>query len=269
MATPWFRVWSDMANDPKWRTIARISKQSIGNVIATYIHMLTCASNASLRGVTQGWCDEDVATALDIETSQVEAIRDAMQGRVRDGDYLTGWEKRQPVREDLGAADRVRRAREKKKEEHVGNGSVTQCYAVLRKDTIEEIREEEIREEQTTLSSGDDLRSCPTGSLVNLYHELMPNNPRAKVLNAARKSAIRSRWLEAAKLDCAPFGYETKSQGLEAWRRFFTVCAESKFLTGQVPGVQGKPAFVADVDFIFSAGGFAKTLENKYHRDSS
>lgn len=121
----------------------------------------------------------------------------------------------------------------------------------------------------TASSSADDIRQCPTGTLVNLYHELMPLNPQVKVVSAARKSAIKARWLEASKLDCAPFGYATRAEGLAAWRQFFEVCAESKFLTGLSPPMPGKPAFVADIDFIFSPSGFAKTLENKYHRDAA
>lgn len=132
-------------------------------------------------------------------------------------------------------------------------------------------REDKSREDKkttTTSSSGDDVRQCPAGTLVNLYHELMPSNPRVKVLSKARKSAIRSRWLEAASLDCKPFGYASKEAGLEAWRQFFEICAESKFLTGLSPPQNGKPSFIADIDFIFSPSGFAKTLENKYHRDA-
>ena len=97
----------------------------------------------------------------------------------------------------------------------------------------------------------------------------MPRNPQCRVPNDVRKSAIRACWKQAAALDCEPFGYATKSAGLAAWRRFFEVCAESKFLTGQAPPLPGKPAFVTDIDFIFSPGGFAKTLENKYHRDAA
>ncbi|MGZ8317567.1 MAG: hypothetical protein ACXWVD_00560 [Telluria sp.] len=114
MANPWFRLWTDMVNDPKWRTIARVSGQSIGNVIATYVHMMTLASNAAERGRIEGWRDEDIGTALDIEDHQVAAIRAAMQGRVLDGDYLAGWEKRQPVRED-GSAERAKAWREQQK----------------------------------------------------------------------------------------------------------------------------------------------------------
>jgi hypothetical protein len=141
MANPWFRLWTDMVNDPKWRTIARKSGQKIGDVIAVALHMMTCASNATERGHIEGWNDEDVATALDIDTEQVEAIREAMQGRVLDGEYLTGWEKRQPLREreDDTAADRKRRQREREAAEA---NHVTPCHAASHQETP---REEEIQ----------------------------------------------------------------------------------------------------------------------------
>ena len=107
----------------------------------------------------------------------------------------------------------------------------------------------------------------PADAIVSLYHEVLPDNPRCKVLSDARRAAIRARWKEAAKLTCAPFGYSSRADGLAAWRRFFEVCAESDFLTGRAPGLPGKPPFIADIDFLMSPSGFAKTLENKYHRD--
>lgn len=134
--------------------------------------------------------------------------------------------------------------------------------------TKDNLPKDNLQKTGPTASRPDPLQSIPTGTLVDLYHELMPNNPRVKVINPGRKSAIRARWLEAAKLDFEPFGYTTREAGLEAWRQFFAVCAESKFLTGLSPPAPGKPAFVADIDFLFSPSGFAKTLENKYHRDA-
>lgn len=112
--TPWYRVWSGMQNDPKWRTIARLSQQRIGDVIAVFIHVLDCASNATERGRTENLNPEDIASALDLDTSQVEAILAAMQGRVLDGVAVAAWEKRQPVRED-GSAERSKAWREEQK----------------------------------------------------------------------------------------------------------------------------------------------------------
>ena len=114
MSNDWLRLWHDMPNDPKWRSIARASGKPIPAVISVYVHMLVCASNAIERGRTQGWCDEDVANALDLTTDDVNAIREAMQGRVLEGDYLKGWEKRQPKRDD-GGAERAKAWRERKK----------------------------------------------------------------------------------------------------------------------------------------------------------
>ena len=111
----WVRLWCDMPLDPKWRVIARRSGRSISEVIAVYVHMLANAgANASERGSVRNWSDEDVAAALDVETNVVTAIREAMQGKTLDGDKLTGWEKRQPNRED-GSAERSRAWRERKR----------------------------------------------------------------------------------------------------------------------------------------------------------
>lgn len=256
-----------MPNDPKWRTIAKASGQPIGNVIAIYVHMMTCAANATERGRTQSWSDEDIGSALDLKTDEVAAVREAMQGRVLEGDYLMGWEKRQPLRED-GSASRAKNWREAQKEKGANDGerNRTQPNAPERPDTDTDT---EKKEPNTTSSSGDDVRLCPVGTLVDLYHECMPLNPRVKVVSEARRGAIRQRWREAASLTCEPFGYTTKSEGLSAWRQFFEICAESAFLTGQARAEPGKPPFIADIDFLFSPAGFAKTIENKYHRGAS
>lgn len=112
-----------------------------------------------------------------------------------------------------------------------------------------------------------DKPACPAEEIISLYHEAMPDNPRVRVLNDARRKTIRARWKEASALSCKPFGYSNRDEGLAAWRRFFKVCAESNFLTGRAPAQPGKPPFVADIDFLMSPAGFAKCLENKYHRE--
>lgn len=116
MSASWFRLWHDMPTDPKWRTIARASGESISSVIAVYLHILVSASNATERGRTQSFACEDVASALDMETTQIEAIVAAMQGRVVDDDVVLGWAKRQPARED-GAAERAKAWRERNKQQ--------------------------------------------------------------------------------------------------------------------------------------------------------
>jgi hypothetical protein len=151
MANQWLRLWHDMPTDPKWRTIARVSGQRIGDVMAVYLHLLVCASNAAERGRTQSFNCEDVASALDIDTEQVGAIVDAMQGRVLDGDAVAGWEKRQVARED-GAAERAKAWREAKKAaSNAGERDRTQAERNQTPDKDkEEIREEEKKEKTKT-----------------------------------------------------------------------------------------------------------------------
>lgn len=83
-------------------------------MMAVYLHLLVNASNATERGRTQNVCSEDIASALDLETEQVDAIIAAMQGRVMDGELISGWSKRQVERED-GSAERARAWREAQK----------------------------------------------------------------------------------------------------------------------------------------------------------
>jgi hypothetical protein len=96
----------------------------------------------------------------------------------------------------------------------------------------------------------------------------MPDNPKCKVINVARRKAIKARWKEAAKLTFKPFGYSTIEDGVVAWERFFSICAQSHFLTGRAIPQPGKPPFFADIDFLTAPKSFASCLENKYHRES-
>lgn len=116
-----------------------------------------------------------------------------------------------------------------------------------------------------------DRLPCPVEQIVGLYHSHMPRNPRCKVLNPPRRKAIAARWREAASLDAFPFsgGYADRDEGLAKWREFFAICADSDFLTGKAYTPPGRTPFLADIDFLFSPSGFAKTLENKYHREAA
>ena len=123
-----------MVNDPKFRTISKASKQPVTAVLSVYLHVLTSASeNATERGRTQANA-ENVASALDLETEQVQAIFAAMQGRLLDGDRVSGWEKRQPKRED-NSAERSRVWREEKKAAAETERNRTQSNAEKRPDT--------------------------------------------------------------------------------------------------------------------------------------
>ncbi|WP_265448303.1 DnaT-like ssDNA-binding domain-containing protein [Enterobacter hormaechei] len=169
MANQWLRLWHDMPNDPKWRTIARISGQPIALVQAVYVHLLVSGS----QNVTRGHVDvtnEDLASHFDVTECDIDAVINAMQGRVLDGEYLTGWERRQPKKEDRGndetgaksATQRKREQRERQRIKQQEGNESQQCHDKSRNVTTdkEEIkRREDIN--KTPLSAREEIQIHP------------------------------------------------------------------------------------------------------------
>ena len=140
MAESWVRLWSGMTTDPKWQTIARKSGQPRALVIALFTHLMLLANESEERGVIESPSIEDMASAMDCDEEAIEAILDAMGDRVISDGKLSGWDKRQPIRNDEGdeksgamsAAERKRNQRSREKESQKSaqsNNDVTQCHA--------------------------------------------------------------------------------------------------------------------------------------------
>lgn len=247
MANQWLRLWHDMPNDPKWRTIARVSKQSIGNVIAVYMHLLVNASNASERGRTENVCSEDIASALDIETEQVDAILSAMQGRVMDGELISGWHKRQPERED-GAAERAKAWREAKKAEKQApeNADQTQPNASERKQTLDKDKSrEELKEPPKPPAGGLTVVDKPEGkpktrgiALKTFLADCKANDIRPMrdyepLWNYTRTAKLPDDFVALAWVEfCRRFGAGgVKEANLQKdWRQTFRNYVEGNFL---------------------------------------
>lgn len=123
-------------------------------------------------------------------------------------------------------------------------------------DTSLQVKEEEAK---ASLSpAGDEpkkpkIPDCPHEAILDLYHELLPANPRIKTWDGARSDALRTRWRE-----------DPKRQSLDYWRRFFLHVAASPFLTGQREGSNGRP-FLPGLEWLVKAANFAKIIENRYH----
>jgi len=158
-----------MPNDPKWRTIARAAKQTIPLVLAVYVHLLTIASGAVDRGTLMNVNSEDLASALDVDCASVDAVLQAMQGRVLDSGKLTGWEKRQVNRED-SSTERVKKWRETKVKHNVtqSNAVKPDVTQVKHNVTADKSREEEIRTEQVQVPLASTALAVPAerGKLV-------------------------------------------------------------------------------------------------------
>lgn len=182
--TSWVRLWHDMPTDPKFRTIARAAKQPLPTVVAVFTFLLTDASaNENERGRTTA-TDEDIASAFDLEESDVAAIKKAMQGRVLDGDILAGWSKRQPKKED-NSAERAKAWRAAKQAENATERSRTEANDQERPDAETETDKNQIEKKAPPSPPGGEA-----GALFDQVEEAMPRSPtynRAKAERGFRK----------------------------------------------------------------------------------
>lgn len=192
----WARLWHDMPTDPKWRVISKRSGRSISEVMAVFIFMMTNASaNADERGRTKNLNAEDIAAALDLETGDIDAILSAMEGKVIENGFLSGWEKRQPKRED-NSAERARKWREERKR--------TQANAVERPD-IDIDSEIDIEKEPKGSKTKFDLPDWVNGEAWDGYVAMRkkigkPMTDRAKALAVGKLEAFRDEGYDPAKV---------------------------------------------------------------------
>lgn len=93
----------------------------------------------------------------------------------------------------------------------------------------------------------------PVAQIVDLYHAKLPMLRKVEKITDARRGNIQQRWREDLPT-------------LDAWGRYFDDVAASPFLTGRVPGRDGKPPFRADLEWLCRPGSFAKVAEGKYHQ---
>ena len=270
MANQWLRLWHDMPTDPKWRTIARHAKQPISLVQAVYLHLLVDAS----RNVTRGHVTvttEDLASALDCDDADIQAILDAMQGRVLDGQTLAGWEKRQPRREDSGdpetgaqsAAERKRAQREREKQQADATKSV-ECHDASRNVTTDKDKDkEEIEEANASVGSADRLPRCDTQSVVDLYHDTLPELPRVRLMTDGRRKAVSAFWrfaLTSKKSDGSPRATDA-DEAMKWIGGYFARARDNDFLMGRGHKAPGHEGWQCDFDFLLTEKGKKHVIE--------
>jgi hypothetical protein len=231
-----------MPTDPKWRTIARKSGQPLPCVIALFnLIMVNASGNADDRGTLHNWNDDDAAAALDIEPEAVAAIIAAMQGKVLEANRLTGWEKRQPKREDDGAAARKAAQRERQRTQAGAvSHNVTQGHAP-EIDTDAEIDAERL-EANASCASGDALKP---EHVVEIWNDTAPKlgKPKVRSLTPARRELLKARIGQ----------YE-----LTDFQDVFCKIERSPFLRGD-KGWSG-----CTFDWVFKRANFQKILEGNY-----
>jgi hypothetical protein len=98
-----------------------------------------------------------------MDTEQIDSIIAAMQGRVLDGDMVSGWSKRQVERED-GSAERAKRWREAQKEGKRTQPNASEREQTPDKDKDKDKEERVERELDDASPSAQPASKKPTGT---------------------------------------------------------------------------------------------------------
>lgn len=254
MANEWLRLWHDMPTDPKWRTISRASGEAVSLVQAVYLHMLVDAS----RNVTRGHVDvtaEDLASALDVTEEQIRNVLAAMEGRVIADGALSGWDRRQPKKEDHGnPSTGAKSPAERKREERARKASgvdVTTGHDESRDVTTDKDKEED-KELDIAAASRDAKKPKKRTSVRADFR------PEGEGLAAAIAAGLNVEEELRRFID----HHEAKGSTMASWP-----AAWRTWVSNAVSFGKGKPGTAAKGDTSWlAATGFETVAEAQNHR---
>lgn len=112
-------------------------------------------------------------------------------------------------------------------------------------------------------SSPAKLPTCPTQSVIDLYHEILPNLPKVRLHTKDRVKAIRKVWdwaLTSLKPDHGRRA-ETAEQALEWFRSYFERSTDNDFLMGRGSNSGSHATWQCDLDFLLTDKGMKHVIE--------
>lgn len=101
----WLRWWHGTVTDTKFLWVARRAGARLGDVLAVWSALLEEASQAAERGYVVRFDADSFDCLLGTDDGEVSRIIDAMaaKGLIDQDGRLSGWDSRQPNREDSGS----------------------------------------------------------------------------------------------------------------------------------------------------------------------
>lgn len=262
----WLRLYDAIIDNAKVKMLAFEDRWH-------YVALLCCKKQGLLDGDDPEFTRDLIRVKLGLDAVALDKAMKRL-ARVRLIDPVTwqplDWERHQ-FESDSGA-ERMRRYRER----HARGGSgVTVTSPQRHRDVPEQNRTETEEASRPPKEQGDEGPSpaatdappppvaltpdepdepgpCPYAEIVAKYHAVLPMCRRVEQLTPARKAAMRARW-------------RNELPTVQAFANYFADVATAPFLTGRVDGRNGRPPFVADLDWLLRPSNFVKVLEGKYH----
>lgn len=258
---PWFRMYTDFLNDPKMIALAFEDQRH-------FIGVLALKSDGAIDDVADEillnrivsqrlWIDHGVI--LEVKRRLINA------GLIDMHWQPVAWDKRQFVSDkDSTAAERKRRERAAKAAASAVTDvsrvtSRTSHGNVTRLDTDTDTKKKEANASVARPS----LPTCPTQSVIGLFHEVLPELPQVRLLSDTRKKAVSGFWkfvLTSKRSDGTARAHDAETAMV--WiRGYFERARGNDFLMGRGVKSNGHENWVCDIDFLLSEKGRKQVIE--------
>lgn len=251
MANQWFRLYAEFATDPKVQMMSESMQRR-------YIMLLCMRCSNSLVTLQ----DEEVAFQLRITAEELTETKALFikKGFITSTWDLPNWEKRQFASDTSAARVAKHRALQKVKQEAPSNDDVTlqkqKCNA------LEQNRTEQIGT-NVPVAESDPLPKIQSSSVVEIYHEVLPELPKVKILDDKRKKAIGSfcKWVLTSKRSDGQRRATTGEEAIDWIRAYFDRARSNDFLMGRGTKAPGHENWECDIDFLMSDKGKKHVIE--------
>lgn len=118
-------------------------------------------------------------------------------------------------------------------------------------------------EANASVGRADQLPRCDTQSIVDLYHEVLPEMPTIRLMNDGRRRAISSMWkfVLTSKRSDGQRRAHNADEAMEWLRGYFGRVRDNDFLMGRSAKASGHESWRCDLDFLLSEKGKKHVLE--------
>lgn len=118
-------------------------------------------------------------------------------------------------------------------------------------------------ESQATKKPYAGMPPCPVQKVVDLYHEVLPELPKIRMMTKAREAQIRARW----KHICVKDKCTDQEQVLDIFRWMFEKVRKSPFLMGLTDKSENHRNWKCNLQWITKEENWAKIFDDFYLRE--
>jgi hypothetical protein len=112
-------------------------------------------------------------------------------------------------------------------------------------------------------SSRSKLPLCPHAAVVELFHEVLPEMPRVKLMGEPRKKALGSfwKWIFTERTSSGATRAQTADEALAWIRAYFERARSNDCLMGRTARGEGHRDWKCDLEFLLSDKGKRQVIE--------